>query len=323
MKKICILLFFVTVLVLNSNAQFRLESNGEVRLWTNNMGPWDNTFRTYANNDYSKCYIVARGSSEKFYVTGNGQTWSTGYHTISDKRFKKDISDITNVERLYNLQAKTYRYKDDFDDSTSVQFSNNNSDSAKIEKLNSKQFGFIAQDVKELFPEMIFEDENGYLAINYTEFIPLIIEAAKQQKNQIETLQKIVYSQEQELLQLKRTVDNCCENENKSKLKSSLIADETTSIDETISENAKLFDNVPNPFSLNTVIKFEIPENSTSAKLIIHDMQGVELKSFDITQKGFSSISINGSELKAGMYLYTLLIDKKIIDTKRMLLTKE
>ena len=87
-------------------------------------------------------------------------------------------------------------------------------------------------------------------------------------------------------------------------------------------ENGKLFQNMPNPFSVNTEIRFEIPENSTSAKLLIHDMQGVEIKSYAITSKGIGNIFIQGSELQAGMYMYTLLVNNMIVDTKRMVLTK-
>lgn len=316
-------MFIVTVLVLNSNAQFKIESNGEARLWSNNMGPWDNSMITYANNNLSKAYVVSRNSSHTFYVRGDGYVIARGSFINSDKNLKKDIKNVENINSLFLLQAKTYKFISK-QDSTALIFKRINGENHDSISNDSdlKQYGFIAQEVMEVYPELVSEDENGLLSINYVAFVPLIIEAAKQQKEQIETLQKIVYSQEIEFIKLKRTIESCCYNENKSKLKSSSIYDKTTSMDEIISENAKLFDNAPNPFSLNTEIRFEIPESSSSAKLIIHDMQGIELKSFDISQKGFGSVSISGSELKAGMYLYTLLIDNKIIDTKRMLLTK-
>jgi len=51
-------------------------------------------------------------------------------------------------------------------------------------------------------------------------------------------------------------------------------------------------------------------------------MTGLQLKEYQITTQGEGSISIYGSDLKPGMYLYSLIIDKKEIDTKRMILTK-
>ncbi len=324
MKKVNIF-FILMIITLNVNAQFKIISNGEVRLWTNNMGPWNNSMITYANNNYSKAYVVERNGTHKFYVRGDGYVYSRGSYINSDKNIKKDIKNVENINDLFRLQAKSYKFIST-EDSTALMYKHINGENIDsiYDGTDLKQYGFIAQEVNEVYPELVSEDENGLLSINYVALIPLIIEASKQQKNQIETLQKIVSSQEQEIVKLKSIVENCCENGNESKLKSSSIEDGITSIiDETKSENAKLFDNVPNPFTSNTEIKFEIPENSTSAKLIIHDMQGVELKSFNITEKGFGSITLNGSELKAGMYLYTLLIDNKIIDTKRMLLTKE
>jgi len=50
-------------------------------------------------------------------------------------------------------------------------------------------------------------------------------------------------------------------------------------------------------------------------------MNGTQLKSIPLNQKGNGSITINGSELKAGMYMYTLITDRQVVDTKRMILT--
>jgi len=51
-------------------------------------------------------------------------------------------------------------------------------------------------------------------------------------------------------------------------------------------------------------------------------MQGVQIKSFDIIERGATSVTIEGYTLQAGMYLYTLIADGKEVDTKKMILTK-
>ena len=48
----------------------------------------------------------------------------------------------------------------------------------------------------------------------------------------------------------------------------------------------------------------------------------MQLKSYPLVQRGKGNVTINGSELTAGMYLYALIADGKVIDTKRMILTK-
>jgi len=51
-------------------------------------------------------------------------------------------------------------------------------------------------------------------------------------------------------------------------------------------------------------------------------MQGVQINSYAINERGYSSIKIQGNELKPGMYLYTLIVDGKEVGTKRMILTE-
>jgi hypothetical protein len=85
-------------------------------------------------------------------------------------------------------------------------------------------------------------------------------------------------------------------------------------------DNAQLFQNQPNPFNENTVINYYIPEGNQKAIVYIYDLNGSQKKAYKITTKSNSSIVINGSELQPGMYLYTLIVDGKEVDTKRMIL---
>jgi len=68
-----------------------------------------------------------------------------------------------------------------------------------------------------------------------------------------------------------------------------------------------LYQNIPNPFSDNTEISFVIPESTINAMLYIFDMNGKQIKSFQINERNSSNLIINGNELEAGMYLYTLI----------------
>lgn len=80
--------------------------------------------------------------------------------------------------------------------------------------------------------------------------------------------------------------------------------------------------NTPNPFSQNTIIEYYIPDNAEIANIYVYNMNGAQIMSFMIPEKGQGSITIKGAELTAGMYLYSLIIDGKEVDTKRMILTK-
>lgn len=86
--------------------------------------------------------------------------------------------------------------------------------------------------------------------------------------------------------------------------------------------DSKLFQNSPNPFSENSVIEYVLGEGVKNAIINIYDMKGIQVKSIPIISLGKGNIIINGNEFKAGMYIYTLIIDGRAIDTKTMILTK-
>lgn len=150
----------------------------------------------------------------------------------------------------------------------------------------------------------MYEDNEGFLAIDYQSFIPILFELAKQQTATIESLQNDV-----------ETIKyDCCQN---SHLKSaSLTGTESVIVDKTA-----LYQNIPNPFTINTQIKYYLADDVTNASIYIYNMIGTQLKSYKLQQKGAGSLIINGNEFKAGVYLYSLVVDNKEVDNKRMILT--
>ena len=74
-------------------------------------------------------------------------------------------------------------------------------------------------------------------------------------------------------------------------------------------------------FNQKTEIKFKINEqNFRNASIVIFDLNGLMIKKYEIQKSGDGSVEINGNELKAGMYIYTLIVNQKEIDSKRMIL---
>ena len=57
-----------------------------------------------------------------------------------------------------------------------------------------------------------------------------------------------------------------------------------------------------------------------SASIMVFDLQGTLKMVIPISHSLKGQITINGFELTAGMYLYSLIVDDKEIDTKRMIL---
>lgn len=83
-----------------------------------------------------------------------------------------------------------------------------------------------------------------------------------------------------------------------------------------------LYQNVPNPFSESTQIKYFIPKGTSNAQMMIFNMNGTTLFTYELISQGENSITIKGGELDSGMYLYSLIIEGREVDTKRMILTK-
>ena len=61
--------------------------------------------------------------------------------------------------------------------------------------------------------------------------------------------------------------------------------------------------------------------NTGNASIIIYDMQGAQIKSISVNNNGEGSVIINASELKTGMYMYSLIGNGKLVDTKTMIIT--
>lgn len=91
------------------------------------------------------------------------------YYQLSDIRFKFQVQNIVDALTIVsNLEGKTYRWKKDHDASKTE------------EHAGQKVIGFIAQQVQQIIPESVCQDDDGYLAVNYESIIPILVEALKQ-----------------------------------------------------------------------------------------------------------------------------------------------
>ena len=85
---------------------------------------------------------------------------------------------------------------------------------------------------------------------------------------------------------------------------------------------AVLVQNSPNPFDTETAIQMTLPENIGIATVMIFNLEGKQVKNIQVTNRGDVTVKVSANELAAGMYLYSLIADGKVVDTKRMVLTK-
>lgn len=112
------------------------------------------------------------------YVQVTGHLYYTvGASQNSDIVLKKNIKPMSGdmMRGIYQLQGNTYQWRTE-------EFKEKNFS-------EGTQLGFIAQDMQKVFPELVNEDKDGYLSINYTGLIPVLTEAHKQQQKTIESQQ--------------------------------------------------------------------------------------------------------------------------------------
>jgi len=227
------------------------------------------------------------------YFDGDVNINGTGYITLgvwstSDKRYKQQIKPLEGVmDKISKLNGYTYTYK--------------------TEEFPAKGFdsrahiGLIAQELKEVFPELVKEDAKGYYAVNYEGMIPVLLEAVKSQQKQIDELKALVAS----------TSNPQQGNNNPSGFEKSIELGSTESI--------VLNQNVPNPFAEQTTITWFIPSNTTGvAQLMFYNTNGIMIKSVDITEKGAGKLNVFANDLSSGIYSYALILDGKVISTKKM-----
>ena len=87
-------------------------------------------------------------------------------------------------------------------------------------------------------------------------------------------------------------------------------------------DQIQLFQNEPNPFTESTEIRFVLPAKTRDAMLMVYDLQGKPVRKFAVAGSGESSVRVQGGELAEGMYIYSLIVNGKVMDTKRMILTR-
>ena len=120
-------------------------------------------------DDWLRVNAPGRSDGNGYYGgVAAGRLWTAqGGLAGSDSRMKDNVIDInkTNADNLLKLNPKAYTYKDDKD--------------------QRQRFGFIAQDVEKVYPNMVSEGANGMKSLNYDDIIPLTVANIKDLKQSL------------------------------------------------------------------------------------------------------------------------------------------
>ena len=280
--------------------------------------------------------LEVNGTSEfNDYITVTGDINGTGsFNYISDQIFKTEIDSIQNaLSIIQQLKPRTYYF-----------------DTLNFNEFNfssKKRYGFIAQDMEQVLPELvnsvkkyadydtlgnIVHPETTYKAVNYIEIIGILTKGIQEQQQKIDSLSSdlqlekantntqdsINAALQNQLTQLLETINSCCTiGEIRSSPSSGTYVNQTD-IKLTNAQSVVLEQNVPNPFADQTSINYYLPDNTQKAQLLFYNAQGRLIQSTDLSQKGKGVVNVFASDLSNGIYTYTLVVDGKIIETKKM-----
>ena len=216
----------------------------------------------------------------------------------SDLRQKENIRDLQDATSLLTqLHPVSFDFK--------------NVDSLENDSELKNKVGFIAQEIQNVLPHSV-----GYLpvadiyTVDYISLIPYLVQAFQEGQNQISELQEQVDAL-QEIVRslLAQQNTNAPKNAPKQSPKN------------TVTEE-KLFQNIPNPFSEKTVIRYELPKTAGNAYLQVFDMGGRMLQNIHLPHQEIGQVEISAGELMPGTYTYSLVVSGKVIDSKRMVITQ-
>ncbi|MEM9858878.1 MAG: tail fiber domain-containing protein, partial [Bacteroidota bacterium] len=214
----------------------------------------------------------------KYRLYVNGNAYATGLWVSSDKRFKKQGKKISSsLEKVLAMDGRSYQLKQE------PKYADKNFSPGT-------HFGFYAQELQKVLPELVQEDEEGYLAINYIEIIPLLTEAIKELANK----QELVAQYENRLNQIEQTISD--------------LSDQKQVTYSHLLPNAHRFNisNYPNPAKHETIIEYHLPKDTNDAKIIVFDLQGKELYSSDKLSDANGKLSISSNLVGQGLFNYVL-----------------
>jgi hypothetical protein len=168
------------------------------------VAPYSISFVTNGVKDISSTKMVIEGTTGnvgigttnpgayKLYV--NGTTYSSGGYQSSDLRYKSVIRPISNaLDMLSMLHGKKFEWKKEA-------FPEKNFE-------EGDHYGLIAQEVMEIMPELVKTDGQGYLAVSYNELVPVLVEAIREQQDQMKEMGEIIALQQRDIETMKKMMN--------------------------------------------------------------------------------------------------------------------
>jgi trimeric autotransporter adhesin len=288
-------------------------------------------------NSYSNAAAVGNGvivdASNKAVFGNVNVTWTgtlstSDWQHSSDGRFKFNIEEnVKGLEFINKLRPVTYQMNTEALDDFVIK---NMPDSVKALHKAGMDYalstaivhsGFIAQEVEQAEIDCGYnssivtvpgDTSTGTYSMAYAEIVVPLVKAVQEQQAIIDSL-RMAISALTEGSNKSLIIPN--HNEGEESIKYS------QEIKLLLPDAATLGDAQPNPNDGNTQIPYYVPENINDAKIIFTDLLGKVMQEKPL-QVGYGVLDIDTHDLPAGIYSYSIVIDGKVLDNKKMIRNK-
>lgn len=114
--------------------------------------------------------VTVSDGTNNLELRGNGEIYANGFYLQSDERYKNNIEALTGaLKNTTKLNGVSYYWNEK-------------------SKGTDRQIGLIAQEVEEVYPELVHTNSDGYKSVNYAQMVAVLIEAIKELNQEISTL---------------------------------------------------------------------------------------------------------------------------------------
>ena len=253
----------------------------------------------YANVLSPSIYYGTGGSTQNngatFLSEGRGECVTEKLSQVRAIQFMRDKRDMSEATDEIPAEERERMVAEGID-VDAIEKASRNTESS----LSAIQYGLAADQLKEVYPELVYEDKEGNVSINYIEMIPLLVQSINELSS--------------ELAELKGTSNK----KSKAKTQTTAIEDAADDMDQ-----VRMDQNKPNPFSGSTVITLSVPKKAKQAAIYIYDLSGKQVESVPVEERGKTNITFYASNLSAGMYIYSLVVDGQVKVTRRMMVSEK
>lgn len=206
--------------------------------------------------------------------------------------------------------------------------------------------GFISQAVDTLIPGLVIDiihpevkDTNDVVlfpgdtikALNYTGLVPLAIAGINELNTETIPLLISAINEQQNIIDSLNAALNVRLSELESRMNNSgtgfrQSAPEEETVNQLTGELSSLQvivldQNMPNPFKEQTSISYFVPEEAGNAMMQFTDLSGRVIKTVEL-EKGSGILTVFAQNLGSGTYSYSLIINGRVMETKRMVKTR-